>query len=510
MVGWIEPLRMRCLLVACICSIISAIYLSLVGLNIIHLTLNKTNLQCFMYTTIIKSQCYEHPQLCWLHNVLIRIYKYKLTNDLFNMTPIYRFHTHVLVNNPAVHHSKQKKCIVHNKVKLFSLFREKARKGNIMQDGQYSKIDVDIYGRTCHYNPYTEYRYDFSAHFNGTSVHIHINETPLVLNSTVVHGNNLFGLVKTGRTVTACYLMSYQCYMYTFVCPILDGNFHIEISATYITFVRKGFVCKRNNWVLKRYTCNFFDMCQEARYLVTNNTNTTCKHSKSHTFGFWLKVNKTFHWSTRECYYSVTFKTSQIKCLREKSIIMIGDSHTRNRIQAIQSAYHMPNMSRRRSTFTTDALCTLLEVYNMLLKGTAKLDVLVVNTGAHDYGFLDTLIYIASVNEIIQVFKKLSDLRNPPKVIWVETTPVANNGFYRGSANNKAIEACNTWINHNLKKIGVEVIHAFDIAIPMTSENRGDGQHYYHFLGKNTKYAPKVNVGGAVVSVLVHAICPTI
>ena len=512
MEGCKKLLKISCLLVACICSIVTSIYLSLNRLNNSYLTLNKTNKECSMYATILKRRCYGHPQLCWLHTVLIRIYGYKLTNDPFNMTPTYTFDQHAPLGYPPVYHSERIKCIVH-KGKTLSLLREKAKLSNNMQEQQFRKGNVDIYGRTCQYNPYTEYKYNFSAHVNGTSVHIHVNETPVVLHGTMVHGNNLFGLVKTERTVAACKLIYYQCYMYKFVCPILDGNFQIEIYATYITFVRKKMFCKRNSWILKRYACNLFEtikMCQEAKYLVTNNSNATCKHSKSHKFGFWLKVGKTFHWSSKECYHSFALKMSQVKCLREKKIIMIGDSHTRNRMQAIQSAYDMPKMSIKPSTFATDALCALWDVYKMLLKPTEKVDVIVVNTGAHDYGFLDIVIYIATMNEIIQVVQKISDLRNPPKVIWVETTPVANNGFHRGSANNKAIEACNAWINHSLENIGIEIIHAFDIAITMTSENRGDGQHYYHFLGRNTKYAPKVNVGGAVASVLVHAICPAI
>ena len=455
--------------------------------------------------------CYGHVQLCWLRSIITNKFDVILPKELYNMTTLHHFKRLALVAGQN-HHKPH--CMDSAKRVLHLLRGENVLGGSkgLIPKPQFQGNNSDIYGRNSSYNPFTEYKYRFSACYDGTSVKIYVTETLKTSNTDHPRGNNIFGVVRTARTVSSCRLVEYnEDRIYTFHCPILEDKFRIDIIATYITITKTILLSPRKVLKLKHFTNDLFQRTNGAD-LLTNSVKLTCKDSRMHEAGFWVKINSYFHWSTTICHYPFSFKLSQVLCLREKSILMLGDSHNIMRISAIKASYNMPKMTDYNINHALPMWCNLTEIYHGILNGTTQVDVLVANAGAHDIGFINILLYIATMRDIIDLFQAFSRLRVPPQIIWIETTPIGNNGFHRGMATNQMMEACNDWISHHMEKVGVQVIHAFDVAIPMSSKHRGDGQHYYHDLGKNARYKDtnKVNVGGAITSILVHAICPVV
>ena len=520
----------KCILVLCACSVIITLYI---------LSKNyKTSIENMIfehYKTSFKIIYHEHseisttrnvlskyrgkshhhglPQLMSLRTVILERFGINLMSmDPFNMTALYRFMPHILLGHPPGYHpSVRKQCVVYSeKIQILRRSLDKVWFKNRASEGQFITRQMDIYGRGCNYNPHDEYQYSFTTHFDDGYLYIKVTELATVVNKSMPKGNNIFGVVKTKISVSVCDQTDYYDNTYVFVCPILENNFQVELSATYVSIVRNTFKCSRGTWVLKTYTNSSFQntTIQRTNNALKQSMYSTCRDSKGHEKGFWLKIGSFFYWSTGSCHYPYTFTPSQVQCLNETSIIMFGDSHTFDRTNAIKHVYGKQKITQPHSLNSVELLCNILKVYTSFLNGKAEADVIVMNAGAHDFAFADLIAYIATMSEIFKVMTLFSQLQKPPKVIWVETTPVGNNGFHRGAAANNIIEACNTWINHKLKEIGVVVIHAFDIAITMTSKNRGDGQHYFHYLGHNVKNASQINVGGAVTSVIVHEVCP--
>ena len=149
-----------------------------------------------------------------------------------------------------------------------------------------------------------------------------------------------------------------------------------------------------------------------------------------------------------------------------------------------------------------------MDMYANIINGSETADTLVVNAGHHDLIGLDLITYIATMSDVFKIFRRLMDLRNSPKIIWIETMPTHPDGLHGGYMTNQVVEGVNDWVNFNMYNLGVEVVHAYNIVIPMTSNHKGYGVHYYHFLGPLVRKGQKVSVGGAIVSVLVHIICP--
>ena len=65
----------------------------------------------------------------------------------------------------------------------------------------------------------------------------------------------------------------------------------------------------------------------------------------------------------------------------------------------------------------------------------------------------------------------------------------------------------NDLVNWNMERIGVPVVKAFDISLPVGFSVR-DTRHYHELFGKDVITNKKrISVGGAIISVLVNKMC---
>ena len=460
-----------------------------------------------------------HVQLQWLRQVITEKYGLKLPSDMYDMTSLYKLKTHIFFDAPLFHKPRYYpdtpgKVQYDEGQNILKYIKYEALLTGHKRRYLPEVHNADGFGRTCDYDPHKEYTFKFSAFPNGNKVHIFVTETPM---NKTKSGNNfsnyVFGIVNAESTKVACNTTDYfHNQTYQIVCPIVESNFKIAIDATYLSLAALEFVCKTNFvWHLKEYTSQ--ELNQNKNLIsgvkgIENTKKVKCTNNNGHEHGFWVKVNNVFHWGTPECYYPYVITKSQEQCLAKMTVINFGDSHTQNRVGAIKVTFKPPNFIHYKTRHTVFLLDTLLDVYELYKKGQRPADVLVLNAGNHDLRYLDEITYIATMSEIFQVFKYLSQLEKPPRIIWVETTPIHFNGFHGRFMTRQVTEAMNDWIDHNMKLLGVDVVHAFEIAQTMTSQHRGYGCHFYHFLGSSVKPNRQISVGGAIAMVLLQTICP--
>ena len=190
----------------------------------------------------------------------------------------------------------------------------------------------------------------------------------------------------------------------------------------------------------------------------------------------------------------------------KKEIILIGDSHMRERASALRKLHHL-KITYRRSNYPLGVGKLILYYLNKLSNFSSS--VIVFNTGHWSLRFIDPISYIVHMWNLTKVIK-LSKQHTSPKVIWKETTALPYNNYHGRWRKNSLIAAMNQWINCNMRSIGVQVVPAFDISFPMRSETQ-DGTHYSElpgvfFVNGETK-RDMVSVGGTITSVLFQQIC---
>ena len=139
----------------------------------------------------------------------------------------------------------------------------------------------------------------------------------------------------------------------------------------------------------------------------------------------------------------------------------------------------------------------------------AKRHVIAFNVVHWDVHFLDVFSYITYMEEVINIIGELKRGPPYPKIIWLESTPVRRpkrQGFMK---TNPVLSALNDWTTYRLRALGVEIVMAYDIALPMLHTVTQDGSHFDVALGSKVENnsTGMVNVGGAIVSVLFDIIC---
>ena len=74
-------------------------------------------------------------------------------------------------------------------------------------------------------------------------------------------------------------------------------------------------------------------------------------------------------------------------------------------------------------------------------------------------------------------------------------------------ATNAIIGGMNGWINHHLSNLGVNIIHYFDLSLPMEPFTK-DGIHYQYYMEEEVrKHKGIPSVGGLLLTLMLNHIC---
>ena len=427
-----------------------------------------------------------------------------MPHNVFDMSNLYKFKSHIQLDkasylNTAVRSYGSANELDNEGKKVIGYMTDEAFINGYQRPSLKLPFGVDIDGRNCSYDPYLHYSYSCQTHRTSSYVLVYVLETPLQKARMKRKPNYLMGSIKTNLTVSSCRNIDFFTNgTYLFSCPVLEDNPTIAITATYVSTATSVFKCESTPlWTLQKFQL-------KLRTDVRIMANSMCSSSKDHEAGFWLKVGGQYHWAAKNCYYPYHFDQRQRECLSNKSVIMFGDSHTTTRL-CLKHAYKLDRIVQYQTIEALNLLVNLFKVYKKCLIGKC-VDVLVSNVAHHDLREQDIIAYIAGMSDIFRMFERFKKLNNPPQIIWVETMPVAENGFHGAMMTNQAVEALNDWVDFSLKGVGVEILYAYKITITMTSQTR-DGSHFHCFLGQHIK-RQKVNVVGAAVSVMVNMMCP--
>ena len=49
--------------------------------------------------------CHQHVHLCWLRRVLTTVFNQTMSDDVHDMTNLYKFQTHIYLDNPEYHNT---------------------------------------------------------------------------------------------------------------------------------------------------------------------------------------------------------------------------------------------------------------------------------------------------------------------------------------------------------------------------------------------------------------------
>ena len=464
------------------------------------------------FTMTRSSACFGHFYLCTYRRLIAdnKVYgNISLSSkNIYNFSALERFRSDYFKKYP------KKRKIFYQNVKLIRYymkreFTDKWVKLNL-QNKDLSKMQA---ARLCSFTPHKYFTYSFR--FFGV-----VAKRPIKVSFVVEERNignfthsrlpaNIHAVVTTERTKAVCETTDYSNGKYHIECPILEARFVVSFWGSYMPPTVYKYICRRkDNWLLKRCNNTYFER-QGLNISILNNQHlnlSTCLSNKNlFDIGFWIKVKDVWHYATLECYYPLTFTNLTRECLKSKRIIMVGDSHMRNRHAALTKKGIL-NSTLMWSTISSQMLAVLKD--DILTIDASERFILVFNTGHWSLCYLDVSTYISDMAEVFDVISQLKKRRNPPQLIWVEITAMPYDRYHSRVRTTATIAALNDWTNYHMRKLGVDIVPAFNISLPMNDQTR-DGIHYRELLEIDA-YLDKstVSVGGAVDSVLIRTICP--
>ena len=370
----------------------------------------------------------------------------------------------------------------------------------------------------CSFKPFKHFKYNIKylrTIFKGISSTLLFSVEEIVLNKTFPHKAfyygpavlpNIQGDITTSKTRMVCDVTNFIKGTYSIECPILEKDFKISFYASFLPPSIYYYICpEKDNYLIKEFKSeqlkprHFWKASRSLRYLDTPRCSSDVRPQG---LGFWVNRGRVWHWSTVTCHYSFSFDTHVRQCLREKSILMIGDSHMTRRIRAF-GKYNLAQPYFRHSTVVAETLDTM----KRFLSGRrfSYPLVVVLNSGHWSLHYQDVSSYISDMEELIAFLKTKT---NTLKIIWLETMARPYNNYHFRWKINPVIAALNDWTNHRMRNIGVEIIPSFQMSLIMRSRTR-DGSHFYEFLEQDVILKKnKVSVGGAIDAVIIDRICP--
>ena len=459
--------------------------------------------------------CFGHFHFCSFKEMLQdnELYGHLNFQDFYDLSPLQNFATKFYLNRPPVPRKQN--------VRLMSFLRNFTTQEHKNKWLSKNIPTVFLAQRNvtlvCSYHPSDYFVYHFQylgiKKMDVTKIMITVHETrkanlsdPLIPILGLGLLSNIFGKVRTPLTASACDTLSYREGKYYIECPILESNFTIQIQATYLPPSRYRYLCKSSEvYLLKTYSSTVLKPL--GLYFPKPFSQSTKKPkcssaAVSKKYGFWMKLNGIWHWTTKQCYQSFKFDEPIRQCLKAKNILALGDSHMAGRNETLIS-HQIWNASFLYTTVAAE----LAERLDNLTRNTTP-DVIVINSGHWSLYHTEISTYLSDMKNVFSVIKSLKARRPSPKIIWVNILPQSNLHMHPRWVHNVIIVALNDWVNHFMNKLGVEIIKAFDIAFPVSSHTI-DGAHVFQYVENDVNTHNKtVSVGGAIASILIHTICP--
>ena len=362
----------------------------------------------------------------------------------------------------------------------------------------------------CKFSPFDHFSYSFK--FKGVikrsmlNIAFTIEEKLRRFNSFQLLPN-ILAVVTTNRTKVQCDTVDYRQGKYRIECPILEPRFVVSIRGSYIPPSKYEAFCPiEDNWLIRNITS--IDL-QKLGHDLSNEDypNLNLKQCTHYRVGrgllFWMKVNGIWHLASQTCVYPFTLSISMKSCLMKKSILMFGDSLMKWRHHALVNLSNITDVS-----FQPSLVSLYVQLKELLLTGFNNTQtILVINNGLHHFRGMNAAVYISDMREVFSVVQDLQKQNLVRQIIWVETAAVTVNGFHQRFAKNPTIAAMNDWTNHNMRTLGVDIVPAYQISLPM-HDQASDGRHYCEDFRRKCKGKHgRVNVGGAIISVLIEKIC---
>lgn len=318
--------------------------------------------------------------------------------------------------------------------------------------------------------------------------------------------SNIFGRVYSTHTLTNCEPFDYTEGTYFLSCRVLHGqkNTTIDIYGSYVPSNQYHFQCmKKDMWLINKIRIE--DIFNYDQFGPRDLQFPVCSDRElNHAPGHWQMIKGVGHWVSK-CYFSYNLSIRHLHCLYRKPIILIGDSHMRERFHPL--AKYMNHISQYFYSTVPSHLMSLIDNYAVPFLNVYEDGLVVLNSGHWSLRQLNIMSYVSEMRELFDLIYNLRRRFPNNRFIWIEITAVAYDSWHLRWIQNPEIAAMNTWVNHNMENLGVEILHAYDISIAMESYAK-DGVHYHVLIGDDAyKNNQIVNVGGAIASVLVNMIC---
>ena len=458
--------------------------------------------------------CFGHFHFCSFKKMLKEnnLYGDLNSQDFYDLSAIQIFPTNFFVNRPTSPQRERPRLMM-----MLTKFTNNEHKNKWLFKNlqQHPKLVGKKKTLLCSYRALD----DFAHHFeflgikkaDTSKVMIAVHQTRKANHSDSVKAilglnvlPNVFGKVSTPMTKSACDTLSYNGGKYYMECPILEANFTIYIQAKYLPPSLFVYDCKFDEtYLLKTYsstklkTLGLYSPKPFSQSTKIPKCSSAAAPKKP---GFWIKLNGIWHWSTKQCYQSFRFDEPTRQCLKAKNLLLIGDSHMRQRNEAMTKS-KIWNATFMFATVSAE----LAERLDECTRDTIP-DVIVLGSGDWSLRFQDISTYLSDMKKVFQLIESLRAIAPSLQFIWVNILPY--NFYYRKWMNNLVFVALNDWANHFMTQLGVDIIPAFDIAIPMT-EHTKDFLHYFNDVEKDViTYKERASVGGVISSILINYICP--
>lgn len=384
--------------------------------------------------------------------------------------------------------------------------------------------NTDFQGRTCRFNLNRYYIYKkFMVYCKETnSLTITLTEIYRKKQPEKNRGNPnlIYGIIMTPKTISHCRSQDFHSHNRSYVisCPLREKHFNITLSGQLPELTYSGMNCThdRKTVFLKIYQDSLHDKSllhlnrtKTILYTINKTLKKCIGEAKPKTFHnprFWLRIDDQWHWYVNNCYYPYYLEKMQEDCIKKLNIVHVGDSHARYRVFQLRSSYNLSISSNDYlpSSTSLHLVCWLRYLIKMVDKGKI-IDWLILNTGHHDQATGDPIRHVAYMYEAFNLIKRLKMMVGGPKILWIEATPTENRISTRGMLNNLLTRAWNDWIGHELSKIDVSVVRAFEMASSFPGQTT-DGIHHRTEFG-HSKITGGLSIGGAIISVLLGMIC---
>ena len=265
----------------------------------------------------------------------------------------------------------------------------------------------------CSFKPLEHFKYSYSdlETLTGSPPKLTFAVKERRLNTVIPHQSKYYGPalvsdvhgeVLSNMTRAACNVNDFSKGTYYIECPVLQNNVTIRLYVSYLPPSIHRYICRHNDeYLIKEFKYTDLpkvEMWKPDKHLDHLNTPHCSSRVIPRGFGFWVNLGGVWHWSTMTCHYSFSFGAKVKHCLNKRDIIMIGDSHMRNRRMSLLQ-YHIVNATITFSCVVSELLYHLQ--YAMSSKLISPGSVVILNSGHWSLHYVDIATYMSDMDELV-------------------------------------------------------------------------------------------------------------